>query len=593
MKWNIKPKAPGAFFEQFSEFSSLVVQLLYNRGLKTRKEIDKFFNPDYQTDLHDPFLLKGMKKAVNRISKAIKKQERIVIYGDFDTDGVCATAVVYLTLKELGLKNLDIYIPNREKENHGLNGNSVKGLAKKKTDLIIAVDCASTDLKEAKLVKELGMDLIITDHHQTSKRLPETVAFVNPWQKGDKYPFKDLSGAGVAYKLVCALLSLVEELHSSKIEECNSSNFKKWLLDLAALATVADMMPIINENRTIVKYGLGVLAQTRWIGLQELMKSAQLEPQVISCSNNGQAPRTNLDCYTFGFILGPRLNAAGRVDHANIAFELLVSQNREEAKELSEKINQRNLLRQQLTSKIVKQVEERLADNFSQNKDLKVIFEGSPDWPIGLVGLIAGKIADKYCRPAVIYHQKGDLIHASCRGVPKFNLIEVLNKYADLFDDYGGHKRSAGFRIKADKLDKIKEAFAREAEDRLKKDDLTAYLDIDAELSLPDINLQNYNQLQMFQPFGRSNSQPRFLAKGLEISSLRAVGNGNNHLKMELVMFDNNKAKKFNAIAFGFGNKGELLKPGQSIDVVFEMIINQWNGRHDLEMKIIDLKLSN
>ncbi len=589
MKWQVKPKAPGAFFEQFSEFSSLVVQLLYNRGLKTKKEIDEFFNPDYQTDLYDPFLLKGMKKAVNRIVKAIKKQERIVVYGDFDTDGVCATAIIYLTLKELGLKDLDTYIPDREKENHGLNEDSVKSLAKKKTDLIIVVDCASTDFKEAKLVKELGMDLIITDHHQTNKELPETIAFVNPWQRGDKYPFKDLSGAGVAYKLVCALLS-VKEIPLKKEEK---ESLKKWLLDIVALATVADVMPIVGENRTIVKYGLGVLAQTRWVGLQELMKSAQLEPQVISSSNSGQAPRTNLDCYTFGFILGPRLNAAGRVDHASIAFELLVSQDREEAKELSEKINQRNLLRQQLTSKIVKQVEERLSDNFSQNKDLKVVFEGSSDWPIGLVGLIAGKIADKYCRPAVIYHQKGDSIHASCRGVAKFDLIDVLSKYADLFDDYGGHKMSAGFRMKADKLDKVKDAFIREAEDKLKKGDLTACLDIDTELFLEDISLQNYNQLQMFQPFGRFNRQPRFLAKGLEISSLRAVGNGNNHLKMELVMFDNNKAKKFNAIAFGFGDKEELLKPGQLIDLVFEMIINQWNGRHDLEMKIIDLKLSN
>jgi len=577
MKWQVKPKAPSAFLKQFPEFSLLITQLLYNRGFKTQQQIDEFFNPDYETDLHDPFLLKDMDKAVKRINQAIKKQEKITVYGDFDADGVCASSVIYLTLQELGLKNLDIYIPDRAKENHGLNQEAIKKIAQGKTNLIITVDCASGDLAEVDLANSLGLDIIITDHHQLGHKLPKTIALINPWQKGDNYPFKELVGAGVAYKLACALLG-------------SKKSFKKWLLDLVSIATVADVSPIIGENRTLVKYGLGVLAQTKWIGLQELMKIAKVVPEVAH-SVKGQPPVTNLDCYTLGFVLGPRLNAAGRMNHADVAFKLLTTQNKKEAEELSQEVDQKNKARQSLTDKIVKQVIKCLEEKINQGQDFKLIFEGSPDWPVGLVGLVAGKSMDKYHRPAVVYHQKEDLIHASCRGIAEFDLMEMLNDSAQLFDDYGGHKFSAGFRAKVSNLDKIKDSLVKFAEKKLKNQDLSLVLKIDAQMFLEDINWLNYDQVQMFAPFGKKNSQPRFLAKELEICSLRSVGNGQKHLKMELAMFSNNKAKKFNAIAFGFGDKEEILKKGQLIDVVFELIVNQWNGRRDLEMKIIDLRL--
>jgi len=581
MRWQVKPKAPSAFFEQFPEFSSLNVQLLYNRGIKTQQQIDEFFNPDFQSDLHDPFLLKGMRKAVKRIKQAIKNKEKITIYGDFDADGVCSAAIMYFIFKELGHKKISVYIPDREKENHGLNQKSVKELAQGGTKLIITVDCASTDLKEVDLANSLNLDVIITDHHEVGKKLPKAVALVNFWQKGDKYPFKKLSGAGVAYKVACALLP-------------DGDPFKKWLLDLVALATVADVMPITGENRTLVKYGLGVLAQTKWLGLQELMKIAQVTPEITQNSLNGEAPLTNLDTYTLGFVLGPRLNAASRMDHANRAFHLLVSQNKEEAEELAKGINQKNSLRQNLTEKIVKEIEKRLEEKISRQEDSKVIFEGSPDWPVGLVGLIAGKMTDRYRRPAVVYYQKDDLIYASCRSVPQFDLVKALNKCSDLFSDYGGHKGSAGFRTNVSNLDEIKKMFNNLVEKELKDQDLSPVLEADAELFLEDISWQNYDHIQMFSPFGRTNDKPKFLARKLEICDLRAVGNGHKHLKMELMMFcqKENKSKKFNAIAFGFGQKEEILKKGQLIDVIFEMIVNQWNGHRGLEMKIVDLKLA-
>jgi single-stranded-DNA-specific exonuclease len=588
MKWQIRPKAPSAFLKQFPEFSSLVAQLLYSRGLKTQQQIDEFFNPDYQEDIYDPFLLRGIKKAVKRVFRAIEKQERIVVYGDFDADGVCAAAIIFLTLQVLGSKNLDVYIPDREKESHGLNERSVKRLAQAGTKLIVTVDCASTDFEEVKLANSLGVDIIITDHHQPGDDLPKVIAFVNPLQKGDKYPFKDLAGAGVAYKLACALLSSEKTL----LKDQEKDSLKKWLLDLAALATVADVMPMIGENRTLVKYGLGVLAQTKWLGLRELMKIAQLNPQIIQTSLNGEAPLTNLDAYALGYILGPRLNAVGRMNHANKAFRLLVTQDKKEAESLTREINQSNSARQNLTDKIVRKAKSRVEEKFSQDKKPKLIFEGSSDWPIGLVGLVAGKIADKYRRPTIIYHQRGELIHASCRSIPQFDLMEMLSQGVEFFDDFGGHKGSAGFRMRKKNLEQVEKLFNKIAEEQLKDEDLSPVLDIDAELSLADITWQNYDHIQRFAPFGRANPEPRFLIKGVEIVNLRMVGNNGQHLKMELMLFDDQlgQGKDFKAIGFSLGEWEEKLKVGDLVDVVFGLIVNQWNGRRDLEMKIVDLK---
>ncbi len=579
MKWQVKPKAPSAFLKQFPEYSSLILQLLHNRGLKTQESIDEFFHPDFHQDFHDPYLLKGMEKAVKRILEAIEKKEKITVYGDFDTDGVCASVVLYSTLKKLGCKNLDTYIPDREKENHGLNENSVRELARKGVKLIVTVDCGGTDFDEVKLANSLGLDIIITDHHEVHDKLPKALALVNPLQKEEKYPFKKLSGAGVAYKLSWALL----DLKNGKKEP-----FKKWLLDLVAIATVVDMMPIIGENRTMVRYGLGVLAQTKRPGLRKLMEIARVEPRVIQHSTKGEAPITNLNTTTLGFVLGPRLNAAGRMDHANVAFNLLIEKNENKARKLALILNQKNTERQNVTLKIVQELDNRLNPPLKE----KVVFEGSPDWPVGLVGLVANKVREKYCRPAVIYHEKGDLIHASCRSIPEFDLMGPIKKAAKLLDDYGGHKGGAGFRVKKENLKKVKNIFIKEAEKKLKEEDLIPTLEIDAQLNLNDISWSNYDQIQKFAPFGRGNSEPRFLIKGLEIKDLRVVGNNGGHLKLDLICFNQDKARNFKAIAFGMGEKEGGLKKGDLINIVFEFILNEWNGNRDLELKIIDLKLT-
>ncbi|MBU2579786.1 single-stranded-DNA-specific exonuclease RecJ [Patescibacteria group bacterium] len=579
MEWKLKPTPPSGFFKKFPEYSSLTARLLYARGLKTQREIDEFFNSDYEEDIHNPFLLKGMKKAVKRVLQAVEKEEKILIYGDFDADGVCSTAILCLTLKHLGVKKLKIYIPDREKENHGLNKKAIKEFSKEGVNLIITVDCGSTDLKEVSLANSLGMDVIITDHHELRDELPKTVAIINSLQKGDKYPFKKLCGAGIAYKLACALLS-------------SNETFKKWLLDLTAIATVSDVMPIVGENRTLVKYGLGVLAQTKWLGLQELMKVSQIDPLITKPSLNGEAPLTNLDTRTIGFVIGPRLNAASRMDHANSALRLLITKNKREAMELAAQINQNNSARQNLTTKIVQEVEKCILEKEKKGKSSKLIFEGSAEWPVGLVGLIAGKIASKYCRPAFIYHQAGELIHASGRSASQVDLVGVIKQGSDFLDDYGGHKDAAGFRMKKKNLKKAKDFFKKIVEKELKGKELIASLEIDAELSLREMNWQTYDEIQKFTPFGRGNLEPRFSAKGMEISEIRTVGNGDKHLKLSLMMFDSEqkKAKNFKAIAFGLGERGEHLKKGDSVDIVFEFIINEWNGCRELELKVVDIK---
>jgi len=579
MKWQVKSKAPGAFLKQFPEYTPLIAQLLCNRDLRTQEAIDEFFNPDYQQDFHDPYLLKGMKKAVKRILKAVKKGEKITVYGDFDADGVCASVVLFLTLKKLGAKSINSYIPDREKENHGLNEGSVKKLAKEGTKLIIVVDCASTDFDEVKLANSLGLDVIIADHHEVNDKLPKALALINPLQKEDKYPFKRLSGTGVVYKLVSALLSSDEDKQDEPL--------KKWLLDLVALATVADMMPIIGENRTLVKYGLGVLAQTQIFGLRELMKVARIEPEVVQTSTNGEAPSTNLNASTLGFVLGPRLNAANRMDHANTAFRLLTTQDESEAGKLAIFLDKKNSERQSITSKIIQELENRLGE-----PDSKIIFEGDPDWPVGLLGLVSNKAREKYCRPAMIYTEIGDIIHVSCRSIPYFDLMEPIRKASSFMSDYGGHKGGAGFRAKKKNLEKIKKIFEEVAEEKIKDEDLIPILEIDAELALNDISWPNYDKIQEFAPFGRDNLEPKFLIKGLEIKDLRVVGNNGGHLKMDLICFDQNKAKNFKAIGFGLGEKKGGLKKGDCVDIVFEFILNEWNGTRNLELKVIDLKLT-
>jgi len=591
MQWHVKPKPPKEFLNQFPEFPSLILQLLYNRGITTQEKIDEFFNPDYSSDLHNPFLLKDIKKAVKRILKAVKNKEKIVIYGDYDTDGVCSTAILYLTLKELGAKKIEVYIPDRDKERHGLNEDSVRLLKKTNTNLIITVDCGSDNIKEVDLARDLDIDVIITDHHEVKDKLPNAIAIVNPKRKDGKYPFRELAGAGVAFKLVQAISETVYKDNPKNGDKLR--NFQKWLLDLVAIATVTDVMPIIGENRTLVKYGLGVLAQTRWLGLRELMKVAGINPKVTRYSASGEAPLSNLNTYTLGFILGPRISAASRIDHADVAFKLLITRDKNEAVNLAKDLNEKNVKRQSLSSEIVKEIEKRIEGKAG---DEKIIFEGDEKWSAGLVGLVASIISEKYRKPTFISQIKGDIIYTSARsGVDAFNLIDSIKKCSDLLEKYGGHSGAAGFTVKAEKLEEVKGKLTNMAEKILTDEDLVPKLEIDAEISPSDINWESYEKLEEFEPFGEKNPYPKFLVRNLTVNGMSIVGNNGKHLRMTLISEDNERSSGvnlFKAIGFDLGHFYQKVKIGDKIDLVFEFLINEWEGLRDLQLKIIDLKVS-
>lgn len=578
MKWQMKTKAPGAFLKQFSQYSPLIARLLYHRDLRTRERVREFFTPDYRTDLHSPFLLKNMRRACRRIWRAVEEDEKILIYGDFDADGVCATAILQSALNELGARHVSTCIPHRD-QGHGLNKDAVASLAGQ-TDLIVTVDCGSTDAAEIALACSLGIDVIVTDHHQVSGTLPRTAILVNPWQDGDKYPFKHLAGAGVAYKLACALLS-----------KQSKSKSGKWLLDLTALATIADVMPLTGENRTLVKYGLGVLAQTKRAGLRKLMETACLKPQLLRASVNGEPPLVNLDAHSIGFILAPRLNAAGRMEHADLALSLLTTDDEQEAERLAKLLHQRNAARQNLTDKIVQAIRAKVESQLAAQHDLPLIFEGSPEWPLGLIGLAAGKIADRYGRPAVIYREEGGLIRASCRSIPQFDLMAMIQPCADFLLDFGGHRGGAGFQVKTGEIGRVKRVFNQIAADKLAGEDLTPAIEIDSEISLTDISWENYRQLQAFAPFGHGNPEPIFLTRRLEVRAARRVGAGGRHLKLALAVFDDDhsRARAIEGIGFNLGNLNDGIRNGSSIDAVFKLSANEWAGRRTLELQVLDL----
>lgn len=595
MNWSLKPKVPEDFIRQFPEYSPLVCHLFYNRGLITQKQIDEFFNSDYEKDIHNPFLLKGMKKAVKLILKAVEKQKKIIIYGDYDADGVSASAILTETLKKIGAKNLAVYIPDRIKEGHGLHLKAIKDLAGDGAQLIITADCGITGFEAVESANSLGLDVIITDHHRSLEKLPKARAIIDPHQPADKYPFKELAGAGVVFKLAqalqrtCGRFNLPHVLWNAS-ENSSLKGFEKWLLDLVALATIADVMPLIGENRTLVKYGFGVLAQTKRVGLQALMKISRLNPVVIQPSVNGQPSLTNLDAYAVAYVLGPRLNAAGRLDHANTAYRLLMTDSGKEAEEIAQQLDAFNRQRQQLTDKIIKEIEERLA---KKSKIDKIIFEGDFDWSSGMVGLAAGKITEKYHRPSFIFNLAKEEAHGSWRSIPGFDIIAAISQCAGPLKDFGGHPGAAGCVVLEKDLEEFKKQISAIAEERLKDEDLIPSLEIEAQLWPEEISFKNYDSIQSFAPFGLANPEPKFLIKGLELNDLKIVGNNGQHLKLEfLIPEEGGKLlRRLKAIGFGLWEKGEKLKRGDKVDLVFKFIVDEWNGTRNLQLKVVDLKL--
>ena len=574
--WKILPPAPEKFHRKFPGHSPIVLNLLYHRiynfgkGKKQfKKAVKAFFHPDYENDLHDPFLIKDMRRAGKRILKAVKKKEKIAIFGDYDVDGVTSVTILYDTLRQLKTQPI-IYIPNRQSEGYGLNLSALKYLKKQGVNLIITVDCGIRDLTEIEKIQRKGVDVIITDHHLPGSKLPSAFAIINPHCE-KRYPFSELSGAGVAFKLACALI----ELSSPGTYPVG---FDKWLLDLVALGTIADLVPLVGENRALAKYGLLVLGKTRRPGLRAIFASSRLP----------LSAKTPPDTSQISFQIAPRLNAAGRMDHANVSFALLTSEKKAEAKKIAEDLGQKNSRRQRLTDKIVAEIENKL------NLKEKLVFTGSPDWPVGILGLAAGKICEKYARPAFLFNVSEGKCRGSIRSIEKFKVVQVLEKCRELLLDYGGHDFAGGFTFTAANTKKLAKKLKGLANKTLKTTDLAWETRIDQRINLNAVNWKLLEEIKKMEPFGVGNRLPLFLAEKVKLIQCQPIGNGDKHLKMWFKAKKEEEEKIFEAIAFSQGAKycrvaGEK---NPRLDIIFEISSDEWNGEKKLVLIVRDLRLS-
>lgn len=558
--WKLPQKPTQDFVDKYPELHPIVAQLLYNRGLITQEKIDEFLNPDYSQDVHDPHLFKDMEKSCQRIYAAIEKGEVITIYGDYDADGVSSAVILRSVLLSLNAK-VEVYLPHREREGYGLNKEAVEQIAKE-SKLIITCDCGISNIEEIDLANQLGADVIITDHHSIPEKLPQATAIIHPQVEGEKYPFKFLAGGGVAFKLAQALLSHKINDLSDKEKEIN----EKWLLDMVALSTVADMVPLLGENRTLLKYGMMVLKKTRRLGMKKLIEVANLDVDKI-------------DTKSISYALAPRVNAAGRMDHANLAYYLMIEEDETKATQLASDLNQSNLDRQKLTEKIVKEAKDQ---KVNLEEPLLAFFD--PSWPSGLTGLVAGRLSRDFCRPVFVMTEVDGNIVGSGRSIAEFNIIEALQSHEELLIKYGGHPQACGFSISLDNRVKFIEAMKKLAVSQLKDVQFKPRLDVELTVDFEEISWELVDLLEKFRPYGQSNPEPLFMSTGLAVTSIRQVGSDNQHLKLEVAKGNKRKG----AIAFGLGNMN--LELGDKIDAVYNLSINQWNGNREIQLIIKDIK---
>jgi len=584
-KWNLLPPPPSDFINSHPELPPIIARLLWNRNLYTQEQIDEFLNPDYSRDIHDPFIFKDMNKAVEMIFKAISEEKNIVVHGDYDADGVCASAIIISCLKKLGGQNVNVFIPHRE-EGYGLNPNTIETLFKQKTDLIITCDCGVSNFEEVALVKKKGMKIIVTDHHTVPKKLPKADAIIHPLAD-ENYPDKGLCGSAVAFKLVQALLKKHSENHDTLSDGQNHESFEKWMLDLVAIATIGDMVPLLGESRTLTRYGLTVLNKTRNIGLKKLLIVAGIADE------NGQPKRGAYDAYSVGFQIVPRLNAAGRMDHANSAFALLMAKDEKEAETLALQLNKNNIDRQKLTDQYVNEAREQIKKTDQQKNS--AIFVVGKDWPAGILGLISGKIKDEFYKPAIVMSEINGEINGSGRSIKEFNLIAALQSMPELFEKFGGHPQACGLTLKdKDKLEEFKTRLTEKVSLQTAAIELIPQINVDAETDLDDVNWKLYDLLQKFEPFGQANEEPVYMAGALTIVGIEPVGQDGKHLKL-MVKHNSHVTRK--TIGFGLGdanryteNWKENLKSGDKIDMVFTVGVNEWNGNRELQLTIEDIK---
>jgi single-stranded-DNA-specific exonuclease len=535
-------------------------QILFNRDCATHEKAREYLEARLPEGT-SPHNMGGIDSAVERISYAIQHHERIAVYGDYDADGVTSTALLTQALQTLGA-NVIPYIPNRFDEGYGLNKEALDSLKLDDVQLVITVDCGIRSLDEANHARHLGLDLIVSDHHQPLTELPDAIAIINPKQPGDNYPEKDLAGVGLAYKLVSALLD------PDQLGLENPNNPSLAYLDLVALGTVADLAPLVGENRALVRSGLHRMRQPMRQGLLALMGVAGINPRQISASD-------------IGYGLGPRLNAAGRLDSAQASLNLLLTEDIFEAGRLAQMLEIQNRERQQITRDTQARAEVlALADE----PEALLLFAIDPDFNPGVVGLAASRLTEQYYRPAIVAHQGDEFTRGSCRSIREFHITEALDQCADLLVRHGGHAAAAGFTVRNNNLPELNERLKRLAQDQLSHLDLRPTLVFDLEIPLVDLKPEILEYLDWLQPTGYGNPQAVFVSRGLKVTSSRTVGKDKSHLKLTVT----DGRIHFDAIAFRQGHWQDQMPP--SVDLLYTFEQNEYNGRTTLQLNVRDLK---
>ena len=549
------PITPGAF-NALQGYPPVLQQILFNRGYGEREKARAYLEAR-QLPGTDPQNLTGIPAAVQRVLWARDKQESVAIYGDYDADGVTATALLQLYLQSFGIDARG-YIPNRFDEGYGLNIEALDSLKSEGVSLVITVDCGIRSLKEARHAAEIGLDLIISDHHHVGSELPEAIAIVNPKQPGDTYPEKDLAGVGLAYKLAEALDAAqggTEAVHQD-------------YLDLVALGTIADLAPLVGENRFLVRQGLYQIRRPQRQGILSLIGVAGLKREAISATD-------------IGFALGPRINAAGRLDSAYDALELLTTQDVGRSAFLAQKLEFQNRERQQITRKIQEHAEETA---LSENPGALLLFAAHPDYNPGVVGLAASRLTDRFYRPAIVAFIDEEFTRASCRSISEFHITKALDQCADLLEYYGGHAAAAGFTIRNEHLPELKDRLQILANEHLSDVDLRPTLSADVEIPLSDLKPEILDYLEWLEPTGYGNRQPLFTSRDLLVNKSRTVGKDGSHLKMTV----SDGHITFDAIAFRQGH-WQAQMPTR-VDLMYNFEVNEFRGQKTLQLNVKDLK---
>lgn len=536
--------------------SNLLAKILVNKNLIKKEDIDLFLKPT-RHDFHNPYLMPDMALAVDRIIKAINNKEKILIYGDYDVDGITSITVVKNFLLERGA-NVTQYIPNRLNEGYGLNKDAIKKISDDAVNLIITVDCGISGIEEVDYANSLGLEVIVTDHHEVGEVLPNAIAVVDAKRKDSTYPFRELAGVGVGFKLIQAIAQRLE------LEE---KEYLKYL-DIVCIGTISDIVPLVDENRVIAKLGLKLVEVTKNVGLKALLEASGYK---------------KIDSFTVSFGLAPRINACGRMGKEKEALNLFLTQDENEAKKIALSLNEYNKERQDIEKRIYEDAVNKI-EKSEKNKQVLVL--GSENWHHGVIGIVASKITDLYFKPSILICFEEDEGKGSGRSIPGFDLYESLTNCSENLEKFGGHSMAVGVTLKKENFEKFKEEFEKYAQNS-NICDIIPIIKIDEEITLEDINIKAVEELNMLEPFGEANKMPLFMYKNLKIHSIRTLSEGK-HIKLTLK--DNNFY--IDSIGFNLGHLAEEYQIGDKVDVVGSLEINRFNGRESVQINLKDLRKS-